>query len=429
MNQKLSDQNRTKNIQTKAITIVGMSDDGCLSLTARAVNAVLNAQILIGGERHLEFFPQFEGEKIPIKGKLSKLIQHIEALSHENNVVVIASGDPLFYGIGGLIVKKLGLDLVEIVPHPGSIQLAFSRLGLKWNDAKIISFHARPIKGFITKIQNHEKIGILTDSQNTPQKIAQHMLHYKEEQWQAYVCEHLGGVDENIQKLSIKELAQSDDIKDLNVLILIRDQENFQIPATIGFIDEKKFEKCIPQKRLITKKDIRLLSLGYMNLKPNAIVWDIGTASGSVAIEAAKLCPEGFVYAIETNKECISICKENVIAHKVDNVEVIAGKAPEALEGLPAPDAVFVGGSKGNMKGIIETSLKALSEGGRLVITAITLETIQETYQYFKNAGIKAEITQVNISKAVPLAHYHRYEAMNPIHIFCAIKITNEESI
>jgi len=425
MNKKLLDQNETRNIQTKAVTIVGMSDDGCISLTAQAVNAVLNAQILIGGERHLEFFPQFEGKKILIKGKLSELIQNIETLSHENNVVVLASGDPLFYGIGSLIVKKLGRDLVEIVPHPSSIQLAFSRLGLKWNDAKIISFHARPIKGFITKIQNYEKIGILTDAQNTPQKIAQHMLNYNEENWKVYICEHLGGVEENIQEMTIKKLAQNEAVKDLNVLILIRDQENFQIPATIGFIDEKKFEKRMPRKGLITKKDIRLLSLGYMNLRQNSIVWDIGTASGSVAIEAAKLCPEGMVYAVETNEECISICKENIITHKVDNVDVIHGKAPETLEGLPAPDAVFVGGSKGNMKAIIETSLTALSEGGRLVVNAITLETVQETYQYFKRAGIKAEVTQVNISKAVPLAHYHRYEAMNPIHIFCVTKTIN----
>ncbi len=411
-----------KDIKPKAVTIVGMSDDGCVSLTARAVNAVLNAQILIGGQRHLEFFPQFTGQKISIKGKLSELMNTIEELSHENNIVVLASGDPLFYGIGSLIVKKLGLDLVDIISHPSSIQLAFARLGMKWNDAKIISFHARPIKGFITKIQHYEKIGILTDSQNTPQKIAQHMLDYKEDQWKAYVCENLGGVDEKIREYSIATLAEESKIDNLNVLILVRKEKIFSLPTTIGFIDDKNFDKQMPRKGLITKKDIRLLSLGYLNLKPNAVVWDVGTASGSVAIEAAKLCPEGFVYAIESNAECIPICKDNIIKHKVDNVEVIHGLAPEALKELPSPDAVFVGGSRGNMIKIIEKSLSSLSEGGRLVVNAITLETIQETYQYFKEAGIKAEITQINISKAVPLAKYHRYEAMNPIHIFCVKK-------
>ena len=144
MSQTKRTQEQVKKIKTRAVTVIGMSDDGCVSLTSRAMNAVCKAQVLAGGERHLEFFPQFEGRKIPVRGRITDILHQIEELSLENNVVVLASGDPLFFGIGGLLVKKLGLDKVEIIPHPGSIQLAFSRIGVKWDDAVTISLHGRP---------------------------------------------------------------------------------------------------------------------------------------------------------------------------------------------------------------------------------------------------------------------------------------------
>jgi len=410
-------------IATKAVTIIGMSNDGCLSLTARALNSVQKAQVLVGGKRHLAYFPQFEGQRIPIKGKLLDLIEKIDELSHENNVVVLASGDPLFFGVGGLITKKIGSQRVEIIAHPGSIQLAFSRIGMKWDDAKIISLHGKKIEGFITKIQSADKIALLTDNINTPQKIAIHMLKYKEENWDAYVCENLGGVDEKVQQYTLSVLSQEDQLSDLNVLILNRSDISRRTPSTIGFIHEDDFEKRMPKKGLITKREVRLLSLGYLNLNKNSIVWDIGAASGSVAIEAARIAENGFVYAVEINSGCIEICKDNLITHKIDNVQVIEGRAPEALEGLPKPDAVFVGGSKGSMRDILDYCLEKLTEGGKLVINAITMENIQEAYSYAKENKLDVEISQVNISRGVPLAHYHRYEALNPIHIFAITKL------
>jgi len=159
-----------------------------------------------------------------------------------------------------------------------------------------------------------------------------------------------------------------------------------------------------------------------MNLKSDSKVWDIGTASGSIAIESAKLCPQGFVYGIEVNQECIAIAKDNCMRHKVDNVEIIEGRAPEALKNLPRPDAVFVGGSKGSMREILDVCLEQLIDGGALVVNAITMENVHEAYQYFKEKELKPEITQLNVSRGVPLAHYHRYEALNPIHIFAVRK-------
>jgi precorrin-6Y C5,15-methyltransferase (decarboxylating) len=405
----------------KSVTVIGMSDDGCASLTARAVHAVQTAQVLVGGERHLEFFPQFEGMKIPVKGKLTEIIRRIDELALENNVAVLASGDPLYYGIGGLLVEKLGLERVQIIPHPGSVQLAFSRIGIGWQDAQTISLHGRPRTGFITRIQNQHKIAVLTDPQNSPSAIAQYMLSYRENGWQVWVCENLGGIDERVRKFSLEELAQSEDISPLNILLLLRPKETV-CPPVIGFLHEDLFEKRMPKKGLITKREVRLLSLGFLNLKKDTVIWDIGTASGSVAIEAARISVEGQVYAIEVDSECVVMARENCRQHRVDNVEVIEGRAPQALVDLPRPDAVFIGGSKGSMRDILDVCLEQLTDNGSLVVNAITMENVQEAYQYFQEKDMHPEITLLQISRGVPLAHYHRYEALNPIHIFAVRK-------
>lgn len=415
-------RDESKRINPRAVTVVGMSDDGCVGLTARAMNAVCKAQVLVGGERHLEFFPQFEGLKIPVKGKIPTILAKIEELALENNIVVLASGDPLFFGIGGLFVKKLGLDRVEIIPHPGSIQLAFSRIGVTWDDALAVSLHGRPRQGFITRIQSRHKVAVFTDEENSPQAIAAYMRSYGENGWRCWVCENLGSVEERVREFAVEELAGTQDVSPLNVLILIRVADDWRPPVSVPCLHEDVFEKRMPKKGLITKREVRLLSIGFMNLRRDGVVWDIGAASGSVAIEAAKLCYEGKVYAIEVDEESAVICKENLVTHRVDNVDVVLGRAPEALKGLPRPDAVFVGGSKGSMREILEYCLRELNDGGRLVVNAITFENVQETYQYFKDAGLEPEVVLLNVSRGVPLAHYHRYEALNPIHIFAVRK-------
>jgi precorrin-6B C5,15-methyltransferase / cobalt-precorrin-6B C5,C15-methyltransferase len=164
------------------------------------------------------------------------------------------------------------------------------------------------------------------------------------------------------------------------------------------------------------------LSLAAMGIRPNSVVWDIGAGSGSVAIEAALLAPNGVVYAIEVDLEGVQICRENLLTHAVDNVRVIAGRAPEALTGLEAPDAVFIGGSKGSMEEIIDVVMERLQPGGRLVVNAITLENVAETYQTFRKRGLVPDVTLLQISRAEPLAHYLRYESLNPIQIFAVEK-------
>src|SRR5207244_312411 len=219
-------------------------------------------------------------ERVVLKDKLGDALDRLAELAAEHNVAILASGDPLFFGVGALVVKKIGAAHVEILPAPSSVQLAFARVGVKWDDAAVVSLPGRA-------------------------------------------------------------------------------------PPAISFLHEDDFAKRMPKKGLITKREARLVSLAMLQLRPSSVVWDVGAGSGSVAIEASMLAYEGSVFAVEVDPEGVEICRENVRAHAVDNVRIVAGRAPEALAELPDPDAVFVGGSKGSMAEIVAGARARLRSGGR----------------------------------------------------------------
>ena len=405
----------------KAVTLIGIGDDGCVGLTARAANAVASAEVLAGGERHLAFFPQFKGERVLLKEKLGEALDRLAELAHERNVAILASGDPLFFGVGALVVKRLGAEHVEILPAPSSVQQAFARVGVKWDDAAFLSLHGRPREGLLARLRRLHKVALLTDEESSPRWIASHLLAHGQTGWRSWVCENLGGADERVRHFTIEELAAAGDVAPLNVLLLQREGQ-WRAPPTISFLHEDDFAKRMPKKGLITKREARLLSLAMLQLRPTSVLWDVGAASGSVAIEGAMLAYDGSVFAVEVDPESVEICRENVRAHAADNVRVVAGRAPEALAELPDPDAVFVGGSKGSMAEIVEVALERLKPGGRLVVNAITLENVGETYRCLRERNREPEVLLLNLSRAEPLARYMRYEAQNPIHIFAVNK-------
>ncbi|QRK06626.1 precorrin-6y C5,15-methyltransferase (decarboxylating) subunit CbiE [Archangium violaceum] len=406
----------------KPVVVVGIGDDGCLGLSARAANAVAQAQVLVGGKRHLEFFPQFSGERLSFSAGIGPTLERIAELAHENQVCVLASGDPLFFGIGAQVARKVGAEHVEFIPHPSSVQLAFGRIGVSWDDAEVISLHGRPREGLCTRLRLLAKVALLTDGENTPPVLARHLLEHGERGFTAWVCESLGNPEERVRPFSLEALAECTDIGPLNVLVLVRTDPSWRPPPRLSFLHEDTFARRMPKKGLITKREVRLLSLAQLEIRHDSVVWDIGAGSGSVGIEAALLAPRGRVYAIEVDPEGVALCKENALSHGVDNLRVIAGRAPEALEGLEAPDAIFVGGSKGSMRDIIDVAFSRLREGGRLVVNAITLDNVAEAYSALKAHGVTPEVTLLNVSRGEPLAHYLRYEAQNPIHIFAATR-------
>ncbi|KNH21000.1 cobalamin biosynthesis protein CbiE [Priestia megaterium] len=393
-----------------AIKIIGIGDDGKLSLLPMYEQWVYESDVLIGGKRHLDFFQDFEGEKVAIEGGLSSLVERLK--NEEGNAVVLASGDPLFYGIGSYLSTKLD---VEIYPYLSSIQLAFSRLKERWQDAYFTSVHGRSIKGLAQRIDGHKKVAILTDEQNSPSALANYLLSFGMTEYKMFVAENLGGKTERCQLLTLEEAANQL-FSPLNVVILKQVEKS---PVWPLGIEDDEFIQRKPDKGLITKKEVRTLSISALQLKRDSVVWDIGTCTGSVAIEAAKIAREGQIFAVEKNEADLENCRENLLKFRVD-VHTVRGKAPEGLSEFADPDAVFIGGTAGGMETILDVCCSRLNAGGRIVLNAVTIENLAEAMKAFKERGFETAVTLAQISRSKPILHLTRFDALNPIYIITA---------
>ncbi|MFY7928610.1 MAG: precorrin-6Y C5,15-methyltransferase (decarboxylating) subunit CbiT, partial [Oligoflexus sp.] len=318
--------------------------------------------------------------------------------------------------------EVFGTAYVSFIPHLASIQLAFAAAKIPWADARLLSVHGRSLEGLVARSRRERKLALLTDAEQCPQRIADHLITFHDTAWQATLCEDLGGVDERVRSLSLEDLRQLPQVHPLNVLLLER-PTSWKAPSPLLYAEEAAFAKRMPKLGLITKREIRLLSLGALRLQDDSVIWDIGAGSGSVGIEAALLAAEGRCYAIECDAEGQDICMAHMKQFGADNVRLIPGRAPDVLDGLEDPDAVFVGGSKGRLEEILATSWARLKPQGRLVVNAITLENVSAAIQFFQESSIAYDLQLVQIARSQDLAGiYHRYEALNPIHIFAATK-------
>ncbi|MEZ0321955.1 MAG: precorrin-6y C5,15-methyltransferase (decarboxylating) subunit CbiE [Thermus sp.] len=400
------------------IYVIGMGAQGKAGLSLAALKRVEEAEVLIGGKRHLAHFPEHPGEKVPVQGPLEALLDLAEArLKEGKKVAFLASGDPLFHGIGKRVLERF--PEAQIYPAPTAFQEAFARLKLPWDQARFFSLHGRPLGGVLLELSLSPLSVVYTDPENTPNKVAEALLGMGLEGFRAHVAERLGEEDERVRSFPSLKAVAEEAFLEPNLLIL---EATRPLPSRLGFFPDEAFEKRMPKKGLITKREVRLLALGLLGLPPDGVLWDIGAGTGSVGIEAARLAPWGEVYAVEKNPESWPHIVENARRFGAYNLTLVKGEAPKALEGLPAPHAVFVGGSGGELEGILRVSLEALRPGGRLVVAAITLENLLTAYAFLKETGLPLEGFQIQASRVVPLGPYHRLEAQNPIALLAVTK-------
>ncbi len=399
------------------IKVIGIGDDGKQSLLPIYEKWIYESDVLVGGERHLSFFQDFNGEKVMIKGGLSSLITKLE--KEKRNVVVLASGDPLFYGIGSYLAKKLN---VEVYPYLSSLQQAFSKMNESWQDAYIVSVHGRSMKGLAQRINGREKIALLTDATNSPSQIARYLRSFDMNEYKAFVAENLGGENERYAFYELEEM-ENTEFSSLNVVILKKTTEG----KTWSFgIDDAEFHQRKPEKGLLTKREIRTLSLSEMKLTSKSVVWDIGTCTGSVAIEACLIAKEGQVYAIEKNDHDLENCRLNMRKFRTD-FTVVQGKAPDKLDQFPDPDAIFIGGTAGGMEDILSICSSRLKRGGRIVLNAVTIENLSQAVDGFRRNGLDVNITLSQISRSKPILNLTRFDALNPIYIITAMHKEGEK--
>jgi len=400
---------------TGGITVVGIGVAGDLPPRSRAV--VEGAEVLIGGARQLAMFDASgngslgDVERIDIVGRMGEL-KTLLADRADKRCVVLASGDPLFYGIGTTVLRHF--PDATILTAPSSVAEAFARVGLPWHDAELMSIHGRPMADIGAALGRSGKVAVLTGGANTPAAVGK-LLGDRE--GTAYVCECLGAPitedgGERVQTMSIAELA-SFHARDPNVLLLVAPKA---VRAVVPHTDDDAFEKKMPKKGLITKREVRTLSLAALGIRAGDVCWDIGAGSGAVAIEMAMLGASK-VCAVEKNADGCEIVVQNAAAFGTAQVQVVNAKAPAGLDALPDPDRVFVGGSGGNMGELVAILLARLRAGGRLVVNAATIENLAECVAALKAAKATWSVTQVAISRSSPILDLTRFEALNPVWI------------
>jgi precorrin-6Y C5,15-methyltransferase (decarboxylating) len=402
------------------VHIIGVAPEGASSLLPEARRLVDRAGVVFGGKRLLDMFPSLSGEKIAIRNNLTEVTELIKRNLGRKRMVVLASGDPNFYGIASYLTGKLGKDVLEIMPNVSAMQVAFARIKEGWEDAVLVSVHSRPIGDIVEMVRSNRKVGIFTDDEHTPATIARVLLEHGVDGYRAYVCQNLGSKDEEVVATDLPGLRQVK-ASSLNVLILLREKPETK-PRQILGIPDGEFHQRRPKEGLITKQEVRAVSLAKMNLSDESMVWDIGAGSGAISVEASFLARKGRVFAIEKNEKDITIIKKNLRKFQVTNVEVVPAFAPDGLENLPHPTAVFIGGSGGRMEEILDLVSRKLKAGGRIVINIVALEHLSVAINALQARGFVPEVTLVNIARSTSIRELTRLEALNPVFVITAVQ-------
>lgn len=415
--------------------IIGVLDNGVKGLTSEALVCIKHADLIIAARRTLKLFSKHisHAQQRDLTGQLSQLPLWIsETIAHNQQVVVLATGDPLCHGIAEYLYKNLAHEQLNILPNVSAVQLAFARIGLPWQDANIISVHSKDAgewtKGagakhglypLLQALFNHHKLAILTSPENTPDRIARMLLIENiADQYTIIVAENLLCTDERVIVDSRVESIAEQQFNGNNIVIIQRLHK--PIEKVILGVQDSDFLQRKPDKGLITKREVRAVSLARLQLKTNSIVWDIGAGSGAVGIEAARLCNYGYVYAIEKNKADFAIATTNAKNFGIFNYHLVNNKAPIDMEYWPNPDAVFIGGTGGELAELINLCLQRLNATGWLVMNFVTVENLATAVETLKHQQAIWDITQLQASRSQPILHMNRLKAENPVWIVAA---------
>jgi precorrin-6Y C5,15-methyltransferase (decarboxylating) len=407
---------------SEPLVVVGIGHDGPGGLTPAALEHIARACVLAGGQRHLAFFPDWQGEKVLIKTDLPGVLQQLKRCYRQQKTVVLASGDPLFYGIGHLLLQTFPKDDVLFLPHVSSVQLAFARVKESWHDACVVSLHGRPLQTLLAPLhQGVAKIAVLTDAANHPAAVARFLTDHGYMHYTLWVCEDLEGPGERVTQWTPQTI-QEQTFSPLNVMVLLRSPGETRMPAALPLLGIPE-EAIAHRQGMITKREMRLLALCYLALHPGDVLWDVGAGSGSVSLEAARLSATLNIFAIERDRQAWQQVDTNVHAFALGHVHPVLGEAPEAFNALPDPNAIFVGGSGGRLAELLPAAVARLQPGGRLVMHCITLENFTLAWSLLQQQDLHVDTTTVQLAHATPLGTLHRLEAESPMFILRACKV------
>lgn len=364
-----SSEQRRAATSTKWLSVVGIGEDGVAGLGETARRLVAGAEYVFGGKRHLALAKSLiAGEARVWPSPFSEGIEAVRALCGRR-VCVLASGDPFLHGVGATLAHHVAPEEMVVVPAPSAFSLAAARLGWPLADIETVSLHGRPVAHLRPFLHPGRRVLALTSDAGGPVAIADMLRSHGFGQSRLTILEALGGANERVRE----KTASGFDLADIHPLNLVAIQVEADADVRVLGLAPGLPDDLFEHDGQITKREIRAATLSALAPRRGELLWDIGAGSGSVSIEWMLLHPSLSAIAIEAYGERAVRIGRNAENLGVPGLRIVSGPAPEALSGLPAPDAVFVGGG-GSRPGVMEAAIRALKPGGRLVANAVTLE-------------------------------------------------------
>jgi precorrin-6Y C5,15-methyltransferase (decarboxylating) len=391
---------------TRWLSIVGIGEDGVEGLSAAARTLVESADLLIGGERHLAMVPVEEDQE-RIAWAAAQLLAQADGIAQYRGrpTCVLASGDPMWFGIGATLSRRIPAAEMTVIPHPGAFSLAASHLLWPLDGVDCLSLHGRPIELLGPFLTPGARLLVLTENGAAPAKIAAWLTKSGFGSAALTVLEHLDGAQQNVLTGSAKDWPHKQ-CADLN-LLAVQVNDGPGLTRLAGLEDDLYLHDGN-----ITKREIRAVTLARLSPFPGDLLWDVGAGSGSISIEWLRADRRNRAIAIEGKDSRRSMIAQNAVALGVPQLEIKAGTAPAALDGLPAPDAVFIGGGI-TTEGVIERCWQALKPGGRLVANVVTLEGESVLEQARRIHG--GDLARFAVQRAEPVGRFHGWHAMMPV--------------
>jgi len=395
------------------LTVVGIGEDGYPGLGKQARRALLDAQVIIGGPRQLALLPpclRAIREPWPQPFTLAPVLDR-----RGTPICVLASGDPMLFGVGASLSRQLSADELQVLPAPSSYSLAAARLGWPLQDVALVSVVARPLAGVVRHLHPGVRLLVLSNDGHSPAALAALLVDQGFGASQLQVLEHLGGplerrISGRAQDWSLAEAAALN----LVAIEVLSETGEAGLPLTPGLPDS-----AYRHDGQLTKRDVRAVTLARLAPRPGELLWDVGAGCGSIGIEWARSHPRCRVLAIE-----VDAGRQAHILHNRDQLgapalQLVAGQAPEALAGLATPDAIFIGGGL-TAPGVLDACWTALRPGGRLVANAVTLQTEAALVAFRERHG--GDLTRLQVAQAQPLGAFDTWRAALPITLLDVVK-------
>lgn len=405
--------------QTVDLVGIGPGHTDCMTVEGQKI--CREADVLIGASRMVRSVKK-EGQPVLEEYKPHSILEYLREHRELEKVAIVLSGDTGFHSGArklGVLLKEEGME-TRWIPGISSVACFSARLGICWDDIPLESMHGKSLN-VLSRLRQRGKVLFLADTKEGIRRLGEKLKQYGLKDVDVWVGERLSYEDEKVFRTTGEGLCSYEGSGLAILLIqLTEEQKKEWMPP---YVENSSLSVCLQDEAFLrdkvpmTKAEVRRLAITKLRLKENDVVYDVGAGTGSVAIEMALSLLDGKVYAVEQNPEAVSLMEKNQVRFRVSNMEIVEGMAPAALEDLPAPDAVFIGGSKGQMKEILE-AVRAKNREVRVVITAIALETVGEVMELCKEGLLsEIEVVQLAVSRAKKAGPYHMMQGQNPVYI------------